>query len=86
MSQHRPRAYLAGPDVFFPNPVEIGAAKKAICAEHGLEGVFPLDANLDLAGLSLEEQGYRCFDFSFQCLARLERAQNPGGANGQTLR
>jgi nucleoside 2-deoxyribosyltransferase len=62
MSQNRPRAYLAGPDVFFPNPLEIGEAKKAICAQHGLEGVFPLDANLDLEGLSPEEQGYRCFD------------------------
>jgi nucleoside 2-deoxyribosyltransferase len=62
MSQNRPRAYLAGPDVFFPNPLEIGEAKKAICAQHGLEGVFPLDANLDLEGLSPEEQGYRCYD------------------------
>ena len=57
-----PRAYLAGPDVFFPNPLEIGEAKKAICAQHGFEGVFPLDANLELEGLSPEEQGYRCFD------------------------
>jgi nucleoside 2-deoxyribosyltransferase len=57
-----PRAYLAGPDVFFPNPLEIGEAKKAICARHGFEGVFPLDAELRLEGLSPEEQGHRCFD------------------------
>ncbi len=37
------RVYLAGPDVFLPDPVDRGAALKAICAEHGLEGVFPLD-------------------------------------------
>lgn len=37
------KVYLAGPEVFLPNPTEIGEAKKAICAKHGLSGVFPLD-------------------------------------------
>lgn len=37
------RVYLAGPDVFLPDPVARGAAMKAICSAHGLEGVFPLD-------------------------------------------
>jgi nucleoside 2-deoxyribosyltransferase len=61
LSTKRRRVYLAGPDVFFPNPLAIGEAKKSICTEHGFEGVFPLDAPLDLEGLSPEEQGYRCF-------------------------
>ncbi len=37
------RIYLAGPDVFHPDAEALGAEKKAICAELGLEGVFPLD-------------------------------------------
>jgi nucleoside 2-deoxyribosyltransferase len=37
------RVYLAGPCVFLPDPVARGAAMKAICARHGLAGVFPLD-------------------------------------------
>ena len=37
------RVYLAGPEVFLPDALEVAAAKKRICAEHGLEGVFPLD-------------------------------------------
>ncbi|TCH97061.1 nucleoside 2-deoxyribosyltransferase [Roseococcus sp. SYP-B2431] len=37
------RIYLAGPEVFLPDPASLGAAKKAICARHGLAGVFPLD-------------------------------------------
>ena len=41
------RVYLAGPDVFLPDPVASGAALKAICARHGLTGVFPLDAAAD---------------------------------------
>ena len=38
-----PRDYLAGPEVFLPDAVALGEAKKAVCAEHGLEGVYPLD-------------------------------------------
>jgi nucleoside 2-deoxyribosyltransferase len=53
--------YLAGPEVFLPNAVEIGAAKKAICARHGLIGVFPLDNVLDLSGLSPPEAGRAIF-------------------------
>jgi nucleoside 2-deoxyribosyltransferase len=37
------RVYLAGPDVFLANAHAIGAAKRAICARHGLTGVFPAD-------------------------------------------
>jgi len=38
-----PRLYLAGPDVFVPAPAARGAALRAVCARHGLAGVFPLD-------------------------------------------
>jgi nucleoside 2-deoxyribosyltransferase len=37
------RVYLAGPDVFLPEPEAWAARKKAICAAHGLAGVSPLD-------------------------------------------
>ena len=39
----RPPVYLAGPDVFLPDPLDRGSSLKAICARHGLRGVFPLD-------------------------------------------
>lgn len=45
--RRQPRIYLAGPDVFFPNAVEQGAAKKRLCAELGFEGVYPLDNVID---------------------------------------
>ena len=35
--------YLAGPDVFLPNAVEVGRRKVEICAAYGFEGLFPLD-------------------------------------------
>lgn len=37
------RVYLAGPDVFLPDPGRRAARLKAICAQHGLLGVSPLD-------------------------------------------
>lgn len=39
----RPRIYLAGPEVFFPNAIEQGEEKKRLCAEAGFAGVYPLD-------------------------------------------
>jgi nucleoside 2-deoxyribosyltransferase len=37
------RVYLAGPDVFLPDAAARAGAMKAICAQHGLTGVSPLD-------------------------------------------
>ena len=51
------RIYLAGPEVFLPNAKALGEAKRALCGDYGLQGVFPLDAEIDLAGLSPREQG-----------------------------
>jgi nucleoside 2-deoxyribosyltransferase len=55
------RVYLAGPDVFLPNAREIGARKKAICEAHGLEGRFPLDAELELTLVPPAEAGFRIY-------------------------
>ena len=62
------RVYLAGPEVFLPNPLEIGAAKRAICAKHGLEGVFPLDNEIDLTGLSPQEAGLKIYRANRTCM------------------
>ena len=43
MSRIVPRIYLAGPDVFLPDPQARAAELKALCAAHGLTGVSPLD-------------------------------------------
>lgn len=51
------RVYLAGPEVFLPDVAEIAARKLEICRRHGLSGVFPSDAELDLGGLSPRAAG-----------------------------
>ena len=35
--------YLAGPDVFEPDPIAAGEALKALCTAFGFKGLFPLD-------------------------------------------
>ncbi len=42
-----PKVYLAGPDVFLPDPAARAAEQKRICARHGLVGVSPLDMLAD---------------------------------------
>ena len=35
--------YLAGPEVFLPDAVDVGLRKKALCTEFGFIGLYPLD-------------------------------------------
>lgn len=42
----RPKIYMAGPDVFFIDALDIAAKKKEILAAHGLEGLHPFDNNI----------------------------------------
>lgn len=54
MSKKLRTLYLAGFDVFLPNPVEHGEKLKSIAGDHGLVGHFPLD-NVIEAGRTPEE-------------------------------
>ena len=53
------RIYLAGPDVFLPDPLGAGRLKRAMTERHGLIGLYPLDAQLDLSGLEKVRQAQR---------------------------
>ncbi|WP_409189856.1 nucleoside 2-deoxyribosyltransferase [Bradyrhizobium sp. RDM4] len=50
------KIYLAGPDVFLPDAIEIGRQKVAICAAHGLAGFYPLDNATPLAAPDASRQ------------------------------
>src|SRR4029079_19808008 len=43
------KVYLAGPDVFLPDAVDIGRRKADLCTRHGLIGLYPLDNSVDVA-------------------------------------
>lgn len=51
------KIYLAGPEVFHADAAAIGQAKAALCARHGHEGLFPLDAAVSAEGLSAYRHG-----------------------------
>lgn len=48
------KIYLAGPEVFYPNCIEIGKKLKDICMENGYIGLFPLDNEIS-SSLSKKE-------------------------------
>lgn len=66
-----PSVYLAGPDVFLAEARAVGARKIALCAEAGLDGLYPLDAELKLGGLPSGEQAEAIYRSN---LALMDRA------------
>lgn len=60
MTEHQ--IYLAGPDVFYPNPARFFAAKKALCKRHGFEGLAPLDNNIDIDMADLSGSARKIFE------------------------
>jgi nucleoside 2-deoxyribosyltransferase len=53
------KIYLAGPDVFLPDAVEIGRRKVELCTRHGLTGLYPLDNVVDRAASDVSLQIFR---------------------------
>ena len=53
------KIYLAGPDVFLPDAVDIGRRKVELCARHGLTGLYPLDNTIDIAANDASLQIFR---------------------------
>jgi nucleoside 2-deoxyribosyltransferase len=81
--------YLAGPDVFLPDAVEIGRRKAEICALHGLTGLYPLDnaVNPGVADASLtifksNEAMMESADAIIANLTRVLRRSGGAGAAG----
>jgi nucleoside 2-deoxyribosyltransferase len=55
------KIYLAGPDVFLSDAIEVGRRKKELCAEHGFEGLYPFDNEIvpDRSGGRIDLRIYR---------------------------
>src|SRR5258708_23798706 len=50
------KVYLAGPDVFLPDAIDVGRRKVELCTRHGLIGLYPLDNTIDLAAKDASRQ------------------------------
>lgn len=60
--------YLAGPDVFLPEAVELGTRKRQICLDRGFDARFPLDVLPNTAGLGPAEVALRIFDICVEMM------------------
>jgi nucleoside 2-deoxyribosyltransferase len=78
--------YLAGPDVFLPDAIEIGRRKVEICARHGLIGRYPLDHAIDLTAADASLRIYQgletMMDECSAIIANLTPFRGPGADPG----
>ncbi|WP_022722114.1 nucleoside 2-deoxyribosyltransferase [Rhodopseudomonas sp. B29] len=51
--------YLAGPDIFIPDALDLGRRKAELCAAHGLRSLYPLDNAVALAAHDASLQIFR---------------------------
>jgi nucleoside 2-deoxyribosyltransferase len=54
----QPKVYLAGPDVFHRDAIEIGRRKKSLCSEYGMIGLFPFDNEIANDSLDISSEIY----------------------------
>lgn len=80
------KIYLAGPDVFLPDAIEIGKRKAAICARHGVIGHYPLDNAVDLtapdASLRIFKGNEAMMDAADAVIANLTPFRGPSADAG----
>jgi nucleoside 2-deoxyribosyltransferase len=80
------KIYLAGPDVFLPDAHAMGRRKAAICAAHGLAGLFPLDSEIDHstrdASLRIFRGNEAMMDEASAIIANLMPFRGPGADPG----
>ena len=82
------RIYLAGPDVFLPDAIEVGRRKAEVCARYGFTGLYPLDNTIDLAATVTSLQIFRAneamMDQADAIIANLTPFRGPGADPGTT--
>jgi nucleoside 2-deoxyribosyltransferase len=80
------QVYLAGPDVFLPDALEIGRQKIEICRRHGLIGLYPLDNVVDRtasdASLRIFKANEAMMDQADAIIANLTPFRGPGADAG----
>ena len=78
--------YLAGPDVFLPDALEVGRRKTEICRRHGLTGLYPLDNVVDReatdASLRMFKANEAMMNQADAIIANLTPFRGPGADGG----
>ena len=80
------KIYLAGPDVFLSNAVELGRRKVELCARYRLAGLYPLDNAVDPAApdasLAIFKGNEAMMDAADAIIANLTPFRGPGADGG----
>src|SRR6266496_2714557 len=80
------KIYLAGPDVFLPDVLDIGQRKREICTRHGMTGLYPLNNVVDLtaadASLRIFKGNEAMMDAADAIIANLTPFRGPGADAG----
>lgn len=66
------RIYLAGPGVFYPDPQAESHRLKKICNQYGLQGVFPMDAGLDISTMTKHEAAHAIYQANMDLIDSCE--------------
>jgi nucleoside 2-deoxyribosyltransferase len=80
------KIYLAGPDVFLPNAIELGRRKVELCQRYRLVGLYPLDNGVDPAAadasLAIFKSNEAMMDAADAVIANLTPFRGPGADGG----
>src|SRR5215207_11112405 len=80
------KIYLAGPDVFLPDALDIGRRKREICTHHGVTGFYPLDTVIDRTATDVSLRIFKgneaMMDASDAIIANLTPFRGPGADAG----
>lgn len=80
------KVYLAGPDVFLPNAIELGRRKVELCARYRLDGLYPLDNAVDPAApdasLAIFKGNEAMMDATDAIIVNLTPFRGPGADSG----
>jgi nucleoside 2-deoxyribosyltransferase len=80
------KIYLAGPDVFLPDAIEMGRRKRELCERYGFLALFPLDNVVDLmaptASMRIFEGNRAMMDQADAVIANLTPFRGPSADAG----
>jgi nucleoside 2-deoxyribosyltransferase len=80
------KIYLAGPDVFLPDGLEVGRQKTEVCRRNGLTGLYPLDNVVDRAAADASFRIFKAneamMDQADAIIANLTPFRGPGADGG----
>ncbi len=80
------KIYLAGPDVFLPDAIDIGRRKRKLCERYGFSALFPLDNAVDLtaptASMRIFEGNRALMDRADAIIANLTPFRGPSADAG----